>query len=107
MERTLQRLKCCIRERKQHESGVWEIWVILKGRSQKHREWGPKQGLNGHHRDVDTVASTNSERKPNMQFHRLGISAIKRLGVRAERRSAGLFNTVMMPKSAREGPTIV
>lgn len=56
---------------------------------------------------MDTVASTNSERKPNMQFHRLGISAIKRLGVRAERRSAGLFNTVMMPKSAREGPTIV
>lgn len=25
MKRTLQRLKCCIRERKQHESGVWEI----------------------------------------------------------------------------------
>lgn len=23
------------------------------------REWGPKQGLNGHHRDVDTVASIN------------------------------------------------
>lgn len=72
MWRTLQRLKCCIRARKQHESRVWEIWVRLKGRSQKHREWGPKQGQNGHHRDVDTVASINFERKPNTQFYRLG-----------------------------------
>ena len=48
-----------------------------------------------------------TQRKPNIQLHRLGISAIKRLGVRAERKSAGLFNTVMMPKSARERPTIV
>lgn len=56
---------------------------------------------------MDTVASINFERKPNMQFHRLGIIVIKGLAVRAERRSAGLFNAMRMPKSAREGPTIV
>lgn len=87
VERTLQKLKCYIRERKQHESGVWEIWIRVKEKSQKHREWGPKQGLRGHHKDMDIVTSINFERKLNMQLHRLGVSMVKRLAVWTERRS--------------------